>query len=470
MQISTRLTIVYATVIAVLLLCTSLATILGMYYVIYHQAEVEMDISIDNAMRRRNDPLYMALVSDADKLRDLSEDILLPGVVLRIEDEDGNLIYDSDKHFSPLPELRSHITDDPVFWRTDKYQLVRLKHFLLYHCEIPGDYNGKKYTLCFSRVVTAERSMFAKVQIRLLFGGILGILLVIMIVYIGIKKAFQPIRAFISTAKSIEVSDLSTRIEVPPSHDELTELASTFNRMLDRIEEGFQQQCRFVSDASHELRTPITVIKGYADLLSRWGKSDEAVLKEGIEAIQSESEDMQELIEKLLFLARADQNRQIVHKEPLALSELIDDVYKKQKIAADTHTIELLRNDEGMVLADKVIMKQMMRIFLENAIKYTPEGGTITLSSQRLPSYMCVEIADDGIGIAKDDQEKVFHRFYRVDSARTKAAGQPGGTGLGLSIAQWIADNHDIGISLESDLGKGTKFILMIPLLEHVDN
>ncbi|MBP3231957.1 MAG: HAMP domain-containing histidine kinase, partial [Anaerovibrio sp.] len=165
-------------------------------------------------------------------------------------------------------------------------------------------------------------------------------------------------------------------------------------------------------------------------------------------------------------LARADQNRQIVNKTPLSLADVVEDVYKKMQVTATEHVVKLMRNEEGTIFGDKVIMKQFLRIFLENAIKYTPAGGTISIDSHALPGYMCVEIADTGIGIAKEDKEKVFQRFYRVDSSRTKAAGQPGGTGLGLSIARWIADNHDIGISLESELGKGTKSILMIPVME----
>lgn len=463
-QISTRLTIMYGLIIALLLACTSIATVVGMYFVIYHQAEMEMKISIDHAVKRLDDADFIAHAHE--RVQEISEDVLMPGVVLRIEDKDGNIVYDNDKHFSPVSEMRQHIIEDNVIWSTDKYKLVRLHHFIIYYHEMPIQYKGKPYTLCFSRVITAERRLFAQIQMGIILGCIVGIALVIAMVYLGIKRAFQPVRSFISIAKSIEVSDLSARMEVPPSHDEMTELATTFNRMLDRLEEGFRQQCRFVSDASHELRTPVTVIKGYADMLDRWGQSDAAILAEGIEAIKSESEDMQELIEKLLFLARADQNRQIVNKVSLQLNELVDDVYRKTKVTADKHTIKLLRNDEGTIWADKVIMKQMLRIFLENGMKYTPAGGTITIDSHRMPGYMCLEIADNGIGIAKEDQEKVFQRFYRVDSSRTKEAGQPGGTGLGLSIAQWIADNHDIGISLESELGQGTKFILMIPLVE----
>ncbi|WP_297569278.1 ATP-binding protein [uncultured Anaerovibrio sp.] len=464
-QISTKLTIMYATVIALLLGFTCVATVVGMYFVIYHQAEMEMSFSIKNAMEKRNDPEFMAQ-ADEEKLKDIPDEILLPGVVLRVEDSKGNIIYDNDRHFVPVEDLRKNIVENKSLWSSDKYQLVRLKHFMIYYHEIPVEYRGEKYTLCFSRVITAERLMFAQIQVGVLVAAIIGILLVVAIVYLGIKRAFSPIRSFIRIAKSIEVSDLSARMEVPPSHDEMTELATTFNRMLDRLEEGFRQQCRFVSDASHELRTPVTVIKGYADMLSRWGKEDEETLQEGISAIKSESEDMQELIEKLLFLARADQNRQIVNKTPLNLADVVNDVYKKMQVTATEHVVRLMRNEEGTIFGDKVIMKQFLRIFLENAIKYTPAGGTISIDSHAMPGFMCVEIADTGIGIAKEDSEKVFQRFYRVDSSRTKAAGQPGGTGLGLSIARWIADNHDIGISLESELGKGTKFILMIPLME----
>ncbi|ORU01043.1 Osmosensitive K+ channel histidine kinase KdpD [Anaerovibrio sp. JC8] len=463
-EISTRLTLMYAAVITILLGCACVASVVGMYYVIYHQAEMEMTISVEIALDKIQDPNFMTQA--AQKPHEATEEVLLPGVVLRVLNEDGKVVYDTDKHFASVELLRDNFVMDKMFWMSDKYQLVRLKHFMIYYHEVPMEFKGRNYTLVFSRVITAERPMFAKVQERIVLGAALGILLVVLIVYLGIKRAFRPLRDFIGTAKSIEVSDLSARLEVPPSHDEMTELATTFNRMLDRIEEGFKVQQRFVSDASHELRTPVTVIKGYADMLSRWGSSDAETLEEGIQAIKTEAEDMQELIEKLLFLARADQNRQIVNKVPLELSELVEDVYKKLKVTDTRHTIELLRNEEGYILGDKVIMKELIRIFLENGIKYTPEGGTITIDSHAMPRYMCLEIADNGIGIAPEDQEKIFQRFYRVDSSRTKAAGQPGGTGLGLSIAQWIADNHDIGISMESELDKGTKFILMIPVIE----
>jgi signal transduction histidine kinase len=261
---------------------------------------------------------------------------------------------------------------------------------------------------------------------------------------------------------------MDKRIAVPPARDELAELAETFNHMLDGLEGGFEQQKRFVSDASHELRTPVTVILGYSDLLSRWGRSDESVLDEGISSIRSEAENMQQLIEKLLFLARADQNRQVLHKENIELSELLADIIKKMKLVTKDHTVELLQNDDGMIYGDLVTVRQMFRIFLDNSTKYTPKGGRIVVVSQKVTnaqgSFMEVDLSDNGIGIAKEDQQKVFERFYRVDTSRTKVQGGVSGTGLGLSIASWIAEQHGIEISLTSELGEGTTIHLRIPL------
>ena len=208
----------------------------------------------------------------------------------------------------------------------------------------------------------------------------------------------------------------------------------------------------------------MTVILGYSDLLSRWGREDAKVLDEGIASIRSEAENMQELIEKLLFLARADQKRQVLHMESMDISVLLAEVMDKMKLVTKTHSVELLDNEPGMVYGDKVTLRQLFRIFLENSIKYTPQGGHITASCRRrADEALELVFADDGIGIAEENQQKIFERFYRVDTSRTKGTGA-GGTGLGLSIARWIAEQHGIDICMESSLGKGTKFILRVPL------
>lgn len=390
----------------------------------------------------------------------------LPGVFLKITDKNNLIVYDSDVHSPALVQLQENIVEDPPIWANPKFNVVQLWTFIIYYVEEPVTIDGEQYILHLFKTITAESQMLALVQRILVVEIVGGMILALILGYFMSQKLLLPIRSLTDTAQAIEVTDMGARIQVPPTRDELARLAITFNHMLDRLQTGFRQQQRFVSDASHELRTPVTVIKGYSDMLSRWGKQDPETLQEGLTAISSEAENMQELIEKLLFLARADQKRQIINKEVVEMSQLIEDVFKKLELTATKHKVALLQNDAGKIFADKVTIRQMLRIFLENAMKYTPAGGEITLSAIRLPGYLKVEIADTGMGIAPEDQEKIFQRFYRADTSRSKGDEQPGGTGLGLSIAQWIADQHDMGISVESALGQGSKFILMMPLCD----
>ena len=493
MRISTRLTLIYASILACVLLFTSCVTAIGVYFSLYHQAEVEMEISVNHVMQeidsgarfdfRKPLPPQEQMENGMQRGRPerryedfkpdfpleesiMRHDPLMPGVVMRITDETGQVVFETDSHYPSIETVEAGTLRTPPFWANKNMLVSVIKNMHLYYQKLSFEQNGHMYTLHFFKLITAERHFLTMLQEFLLLTNLFGLVIALFAGYFISRRILRPIRTLTKTAREIEVTDLGKRIDIPPVKDELSELALTFNHMLDRIQLGFEQQRRFVSDASHELRTPVTVIRGYSDMLSRWGRQDERALDEGISAIRSEAEDMQELIEKLLFLARADQNRQVLHKEPCELSELVGDVAKKMKLIAKEHTIDLLQNDEGTAVIDQVTIKQMMRIFLENSMKYTPAGGRITIASIRTDKEMRMELADNGIGIAKENQQKVFERFYRVDSSRTKAEGGIGGTGLGLSIARWIAEQHEIAIAVESELGKGTKIILTIPLAE----
>lgn len=459
MQISTKITCFYALVLLLVLILTSTLTGLGVYFSFYHQAEVEIEISMNHVLQR----MYQGRPMGRDFGRD---DSVMPGVVLRITDLTGQVVYENDAHYPSIQRIEDGTLKNPPFWANKNMQVAEVRNMTIYHAKADVEHRGQIYQLHFYKTITAEKHFLETLQKILFLMTILGFVLALIAGYFVSKRILLPIREMTATARKIEVEKMDQRIAVPPARDELAELAETFNHMLERLEAGFKQQQRFVSDASHELRTPVTVILGYSDLLSRWGRQDEEILDEGISSIRSEAEDMQQLIEKLLFLARADQKRQVLHKEHIELSELVDDVMRKMKLVTKTHAVELLRNEAGVIFADQVAMRQMMRIFLENSTKYTPEGGRITASLVRLPDEqaMRLELADNGIGIAKEEQKKVFERFYRVDASRTKARGGVSGTGLGLSIARWICEQHGIEISMESELGKGTKIILKIPL------
>lgn len=461
LRISTKITLLYAAILFIILVITSAVMGVGIYFSFYRQAEVDISFCMERMKQR--------LELQPDLREVLShEDVLLPGVVLRVTDMTGKVVMENDVLYPSLQSVAEHKIANPPIWANRDMDVAEFPHITVYHAQVDVESQGKTYRVHFLKTITADKNFLDHLQKMLFVILMMGLLIALLTGYAMSKRILQPIRAMMQTARKIEVEQLDRRIEVSPVRDDLTELAETFNLMLDRLETGFKQQQRFVSDASHELRTPVTVILGYSDLLSRWGRSDQKVLEEGIESIRSEAEDMQQLIEKLLFLARADQNRQVLHKEKVDLAKLLDDTARKLSLVTKTHEIKLLQNEPGFIYADRVTVLHMIRIFLENSIKYTPEGGHITIASMRAPDgkSMQVTLADDGIGIAKEDQEKVFMRFYRVDTARTKKAGSPGGTGLGLSIARWIADQHAITIRLQSELGEGTEINLTIPLME----
>lgn len=276
------------------------------------------------------------------------------------------------------------------------------------------------------------------------------------------KGIVEPIDEITKMVRQINANDMDRRLDVKGIHDELRELAVTFNEMLDRIEKSYETQNRFTSDASHELRTPIAVIQGYINMLDRWGKGDEDVLNESIEAIKSESKNMKKLTEKLLLLAKADKGVLELDFSQFELCDLINEITKETQMIDSNHTVTNKINDVKTIYADKESLKQAIRIFVDNSVKYTPEGGIIQLNSYINKKKIYIEISDNGIGISKEDMENIFNRFYRVDSSRNK---ETGGHGLGLSISKWIINQHNGQIEVKSEIGKGTVVtIILSPL------
>lgn len=276
------------------------------------------------------------------------------------------------------------------------------------------------------------------------------------------KNMLKPINKIIRTVSEIESTDLSNRIEVPSSDDELSQLSITFNEMLDRIEDSFIKQGRFTADASHELRSPLTVIQGYIGMLNRWGKRDEKILQESIDAIQSETYNMTYIMERLLFLARGDNGSQIVGKEEFNAGEMLCELEKETHLLAPERDISFRFESQIPVYGDEKLIKQMLRAVLDNSIKYTPAEGHIELICCRNKDRIVFKISDTGIGIPREDQEHIFERFYRVDKARAR---KTGGSGLGLSIVQWIVQVHEGKIEIESTEGKGTAVTITMQLL-----
>ncbi len=249
--------------------------------------------------------------------------------------------------------------------------------------------------------------------------------------------------------ENVNTASLDTKINT--DNKELQGIENALNHLLDRMRDTYRQQSRFVSDASHELRTPIAVIRGYADMLDRWGKEDESILDESIDAIKNESEHMQKLVEQLLFLARGDSGRNNLQIEMIQLDELMGEVFEESKMIDTEHEYEFI-GEQAQMNGDVSMIKQCARILIDNAAKYTQKGDTITIRTGKKADGVFFSVQDNGIGMHEADVEHIFERFYRSDEAREH---KTGGTGLGLSIAKWIVDRHNgyFNILTRPDIG-----------------
>ncbi|ABR35686.1 sensor histidine kinase [Clostridium beijerinckii] len=270
------------------------------------------------------------------------------------------------------------------------------------------------------------------------------------------EEKFQNLEEAIS-----KISPVISDERIYTGDSELHGLEEAINNLLERMRDSYKQQARFVSDASHELRTPISVIQGYANMLDRWGKNDESVLNESIEAIKTESENMKNLVEQLLFLARGINGKTQINPKEFLLNDMMNEVLEESKMIDEKHIYKYYSSEEIIVHGDIGLLKQAARILIENAAKYTEENEVIMLKTginEKGEPYFSIQ--DNGIGMDEKDIPHIFERFFRADTARVR---KNGGTGLGLSIAKWIVDGHKGYFSVLSRKGIGTRITIFLP-------
>jgi heavy metal sensor kinase len=276
------------------------------------------------------------------------------------------------------------------------------------------------------------------------------------------RRALEPVDRIIRTAGQIEARNLSERLPLRGSGDELDRLSETLNSMFTRLEEAFRRITQFTADASHELRTPVAIIRTTAEL-ARAKPRREAEYAQALDRILAESERTTRMLEDLMLLARADSHSMDFVREPLDLSEVVRDACADADVLAQAAGIRLEKEHfpECPIVGDEHALRRLLLILLDNAVKYTPPGGHVAVSLDRLDRGSEVRIRDTGIGIPAEHLPHIFERFYRVSKDRSRATG---GTGLGLSIARWIAEQHGGGIRVESTPGVGSEFCVRLPL------
>jgi len=291
----------------------------------------------------------------------------------------------------------------------------------------------------------------------------------IIVISLGVVKKMDqiiqsPIQEITKTVKKINKHDLSKRITVINPNNELGKLSIVINEMIDRLDISFKSQNKFISNASHELRTPLAVIKGYSDLLNAGAKSDPNMVDRGIEEILKEVNNMENLLKKLLFLARKENNVLKNNIVSFEISILIQELIEKQRLIDKDHSYKVIRNEISNLNIDKDLILQALREILKNSSKYTPKNLEISIDSFFNKKCHYIIIKDQGKGIQKKHLKYVFERFYIQDESRNR---QKNSFGLGLSIVKDIIKLHDGNIFIESELGNGTTVTIELPKIKN---
>src|SRR5579864_1013931 len=321
-------------------------------------------------------------------------------------------------------------------------------------------FDGRQYVLLAAESLDSIQAELAVVRHVIYFALPLTVLIAGLGGFLLAAKSLAPLRWMAEQARSITDKNLHSRLDIGAAHEELMMLADSFNELLSRLDQSFETMRRFVADASHELRTPIAVIRGEADVALDHDRNS-AEYKESLAIIQDEARRLTRLIDDLLNLARADAGHVSLHVEEFYVNDLLAECCRviQAKAGAKKIHLECQCPEDVAYRGDPELIRRLVLNLLENAIRYTPEGGRVQISVEDSARELRIQVADTGIGIPPETATHVFERFYRGDQARSR---QNGGFGLGLSIVKWIAESHNGSVELSSEPGQGSTFTVLL--------
>jgi two-component system heavy metal sensor histidine kinase CusS len=372
---------------------------------------------------------------------------------LRLIDDQGKVIVETDNMNALVPA--SHYNDLRELKASNK--VVSGKHYLLMHAK--QTIHGQMLEIQIAKDVSSQHTQLERHRRDLIRTLIVGVIISALAAVVVTRRGLRPLKEMTEAVKHITISQLNERIGADACPGELAPLANAFNHMLDRIEEGYMRLSQFSGDLAHELRIPISNLMGEAEItLSRPRTQEEyqQVIGSSLEELQR----LSNLIENILFLARAEDPKSAVSFSTIDVGAVFKDICDYYGIAAEEEGILLVHTGTSTMKGDPTMLRQVISNLVSNALRYTPKGGSITLSTRTKDNGVEITIQDTGIGIDKDHLSHLFDRFYRVDADRAQKSG---GTGLGLAIVKSIVDLHHGTISVVSQPGKGTTFTIMFP-------
>ncbi len=359
--------------------------------------------------------------------------------------------------------ISSRFPEKPIYLDVNINEVHPVAHpmrFILYPLLRPGN---KKYLV---QVGISLKKMFTTLKSFLIILLVSApLLLVVSVVggYFILTEALRPVQTVVRTARKITTEDLSHRIDPKNRKDEIGQLITTFNQMISRLERSVQQLKQFSSDASHDLKTPLTVIRGEIDIALRKERTPKEY-KKTLVSVQEEAKKLEGVIENLMFLSRIDARDGNSQMQPVPLDETLLNVYEKTALLANKKGIYYLIDeiDSASIMGDGILLNRLFMNVLDNAIKYTPAGGKVKIALATGNGHALFTVSDTGVGIPAESLPYIFDRFYRVDESRTQ---RPEGSGLGLSIVKKIADIHHAQVEVQSVLHQGTTVRIAFPLI-----
>lgn len=461
MPIRWRLTIWFSAILCVILVLTGIL----FYFLLQRYLYQEVDNNLTVYSARVHGTLhadlpgapldYQVLHSNLPPINDF----VSPGIFIQILDENGNIVVKSDNLTTQALPFSPSMVEDVAGGTVVTTTLASNDGTHLRITASPLYLNDATLVLQVGTTMTLVESVLRQALLSLIVWTVVALFFMAFLSVFLLRRALAPVKQITTTAREIEASsDLERRVGYSGPNDEIGRLAGTFDHLIAHLDRVFGAQKRFIADASHDLRSPLTVIRGNVDMLKR--NLNEAERGESLSAIESETMRMSGIVDDLLLLTEIESD----HALPQAMVDLralvLDEVRRAGQIAGG-RCITVEHADGIEIRGDGYRLRRMLGNLLDNAVRYTAENGHITVSLLCQGMEACLKVTDDGIGIAPEDLLHIFDRFYRAEKARSR---EHGGTGLGLAIVRSVTEQHEGRLAVTSEPGKGSTFTVCLKI------
>jgi two-component system OmpR family sensor kinase len=460
-----RLTLWYVTALAV-----ALVVVGGLIYVLLARAlYARIDDNLQSVMQIAMTSLANDLAEGQDTqdaARSTAAELAARRQMMIIYDAAGQLLAEEgrDDDIEPsLPPLDTIPTDQVLFQTVSEVKDNDDRHRLAFR-RVTIQPSGTTYIILVGSSIEPTDEELESLR------EILGYVVPIALVIAGFggwflaRQSLSPVVAMAERARRIGVENLSERLPVVNPRDELGRLAETFNELLGRLEASLTQQRQFMADASHELRTPVATARTAASVALQQPHRGEIDYRETLEIIEQQTVRLSRIVDDMFTLARVDAGNYPVHRTPMYLDEVVDDLVRAARVLASPNgvSIETATMPSAMYTGDEDLIRRLIVNLLDNAIRHAPHGSTVRVRLEPAPNGYAISISDQGPGIPLEMQPHIFERFYRADAARGRGQSD-GGAGLGLALARWIGNVHGGDVTLAESSQEGTTFIVSLP-------